>query len=429
MAVERKSRPSLKACLLGFVVVTGVLSTATLVLLGERRLREFEMSVLAQIAERRGNAAAEVFARALWTDWRDVSTLAAQTSPNEIASAGPMLDLIVGDGERISWAGIAALDGTVVAASKHMLEGASVAERPWFIAGLDGPFAGDVHEAKLLPAVSGETLRFLDLSAPIQTTDGRAVGVVGFHLNHAWAVDYLAETARFVGVDAVIVNRSGEVVVGPKDLVGERFSIASIGAAGVGTGATRVETWPDGTPSMTVVIPALTHRDLPSFGWSPRRSRRSEHPGSRAPGVQPGDHRADRSPGSDLAGSHGLLHPSLCPANVATGRGRKPHRCGRKPPPDRVTPDIGSRGLVRGHCPAADPSGSATCRVGGLTPTPTPTSNALQTSPDEASAQVIQQGGEAGAGRTRCAALRIEPAEQFHVPGFRGTMANGHGAG
>jgi hypothetical protein len=272
MAVERKSRPSLKACLLGFVVVTGVLSTATLVLLGERRLREFEMSVLAQIAERRGNAAAEVFARALWTDWRDVSTLAAQTSPNEIASAGPMLDLIVGDGERISWAGIAALDGTVVAASKHMLEGASVAERPWFIAGLDGPFAGDVHEAKLLakllPAVSGEPLRFLDLSAPIQTTDGRAVGVVGFHLNHAWAVDYLAETARFVGVDAVIVNRSGEVVVGPKDLVGERFSIASIGAAGVGTGAARVETWPDGTPSMTVVIPALTHRDLPSFGWS-----------------------------------------------------------------------------------------------------------------------------------------------------------------
>lgn len=51
---------------------------------------------------------------------------------------------------RYAWIGFARPDGTVETATGHLLEGQSVAERPWFKAALKGPFVGDLHEALLL---------------------------------------------------------------------------------------------------------------------------------------------------------------------------------------------------------------------------------------------------------------------------------------
>ncbi len=73
-----------------------------------------------------------------------------------------------------AWIGFASVDGTVVAATKGMLEGASVAERPWFVSGLKGPAVEDVHLAKLLDHLLRTSpdeapFRFVDVAMPVKT--------------------------------------------------------------------------------------------------------------------------------------------------------------------------------------------------------------------------------------------------------------------
>jgi len=90
-----------------------------------------------------------------------------------------------------AWVGFAALDGTVVAASDGLLEGADVSLRPWFQAGRRAPFLGDVRDAVLLANLlqpeAQETLRFLDVAAPLHDQDGRPAGVVAAHIDWRWA--------------------------------------------------------------------------------------------------------------------------------------------------------------------------------------------------------------------------------------------------
>ncbi|MDF2234798.1 cache domain-containing protein [Albimonas sp. CAU 1670] len=269
---SRALRPTLLTQFLIFVFASAAVVSAGLALAARDAAARFERAVLEEVTLQRANAVGRLFVRAIHSDWRDVATLAPSVSPGEGAAARPALDLVVGDGSRISWAGIAALDGTVTAASYGMLEGGSVAGRPWFDAGLRGPFAGDVHEAKLLAGLlpagpDGAPPRFLDLAAPIPDADGRAIGVVGFHVNFAWAQAYLAETAAMVGIEAVVVDRDGTVVVGPAEMQGAAFDLASMRAATVGAQSTVVETWPDGVASLSAVAPSITYRDLPAFGW------------------------------------------------------------------------------------------------------------------------------------------------------------------
>lgn len=266
-------RPGLLVQLLIFALATAAALSFGLAFAARDSTARFERTVLEEVTLQRSSAVGHLFVRAIHADWRDVAMLARSVSPAEGAEARPALDIVVGDGERISWAGIAALDGTVTAASYGMLEGASVSGRPWFDAGLRGPFAGDVHEAKLLAKLlpagpDGEPARFLDLAAPIADAQGRAVGVVGFHVNVAWAQAYLAETAAMVGVQAIVVDRQGVVVVGPSEMQGARFDLASMRAASVGAQSAVVETWPDGVASLSAVTPSMTYRDLPPFGWS-----------------------------------------------------------------------------------------------------------------------------------------------------------------
>ena len=270
---SRALRPTLLVQLLIFAAAVYAALAAGLAVAARDVSLRFERQVLEEVTSQRAAAVARAFMRAIHADWNDVATLAPSVAPADAARARPALDLVVGDGERISWAGIAALDGTVTAASNGMLEGASVTGRPWFDEGLRGPFAGDVHEAKLLANLlprdeDGAPKRFLDLAAPIPGPDGRVAGVVGFHVNFAWARRYLEETAGMVGIEAIVVDREGTVVIGPESLQGATFNLASIRAASVGAQSAVVETWPDGVSSLSAVVPSMTWRDLPAFGWS-----------------------------------------------------------------------------------------------------------------------------------------------------------------
>ncbi len=137
----------------------------------------------------------------------------------------PVLDAMQANLPDYVWVGFARSDGTVTAASAGMLEGASVADRPWFLAGMKGPMIDDVHEAKLLagllgPNKLGEPFRLVDVAAPIRGADGTTIGVLGTHLSWTWGDDLrkrvLSRLDPALKTDIWVISAEGKVLLGPE---------------------------------------------------------------------------------------------------------------------------------------------------------------------------------------------------------------------
>jgi len=121
------------------------------------------------------------------------------------------------------WLGVADAQGVVRAATGNMLVGQNVEERPWFRAGLQAPYVGDVHPAKLLesllpPTKSGDPYRFVDFAAPIRI-GSTTVGVLGVHGYWEW-VNEMIQTltpavAREQQLEVFIFDRSGQLIHAP----------------------------------------------------------------------------------------------------------------------------------------------------------------------------------------------------------------------
>lgn len=168
------------------------------------------------------------------------------------------------------WLGVVDANGTVVQAIDGLLQGQSVAKRPWFVAGKERVFTGDVHEAlllaKLLPAnASGEPLRFIDFAAPIRGRDGQLLGVVGAHASWNWVTDTVQAAAqqldRSTGAQILIVDRQGTVLY-PQALVDQvRLKNGTANPLPYAT-----VTWDDGREYLTseVEVDAKTDNNL---GW------------------------------------------------------------------------------------------------------------------------------------------------------------------
>lgn len=266
------SRPSLAAAIYGFVALGAVLAAAGAWYLVSERLADYRQSALAEAVTARARGVEMDFARTLHQEWRNARTIAEDIADRDRSAVRSSLDLIVGDNGRVSWAGIATLDGTVAVASGGLLEGRDVSQRPWFQRGLEGDFAGDVHEAvllaELLPTAEGGARRFLDLATPVRDDGGEVTGVLGLHMDYAWAQRYLRETADALALDVFIVNPEGEIVMASDELPETSLDLASIRAAAAGAAVTRLETWPDGVDYLTSVVPSIGYENLPSFGWS-----------------------------------------------------------------------------------------------------------------------------------------------------------------
>lgn len=96
-----------------------------------------------------------------------------------------------------SWIGLTDMNGVVQVATNGLLEGQSVAQRPWFQQAQRGMYVGDLHEAKLLatlvPAPDGNPglLRFIDFAAQVNDPQGRPIGVLGVHAHWGWSRDLI----------------------------------------------------------------------------------------------------------------------------------------------------------------------------------------------------------------------------------------------
>lgn len=271
MPIRQISTVTLPRALFGLVLAGIVIFAVTAAVLVRDRVRDFQDVVMDEAVRIRTGTVGLAFARALDQDWQHLQAIAGDMAGLEVDRLRAVLNAAAGVEERISWAGFAAPDGEVIAASDGLLEGADVSERPWFRRGLQGPFAGDVHDALLLaaevPAGAGGPARFLDMAAPVVDAVGRPRGVLGFHINASWAEAFLVEVARTAEMDLMLVNPVGEVVVTTVADAPEVLDLPSLRAATAGVAVSGRETWPDGVDYFTTVLPQVTHGDLPSFGW------------------------------------------------------------------------------------------------------------------------------------------------------------------
>lgn len=176
----------------------------------------------------------------------------------------------------LAWAGITDKDGKVVAGTRGILVGQSIAQRPVYVEGIKGTFMGDVHEAvllaKLLPNVTGEPLRFVDVSAPIKGQDGSVRGVVAVHYSWDWArrlvTDPLSPMQGRSGLETILVAADNRVLLGPRDLLGTLLPLESTRRAREGMVGWRVERWPDGKDYITGFAADQRQRVVKGLAWT-----------------------------------------------------------------------------------------------------------------------------------------------------------------
>lgn len=172
-----------------------------------------------------------------------------------------------------AWIGFADVNGNVIAATGGMLQGKSVAARPWFKQGLERVAVGDVHEALLLASLltqraNNEPYRFVDIAVPVRDASGKLLGVLGGHLDWNWASSLIKDVEdRDGNADATlsIISKGGMVLVGPQQET-IRYSgdeLAGILKAGDGTfRETR-----DGQQMLTAFHVGNGYRDYQGLNW------------------------------------------------------------------------------------------------------------------------------------------------------------------
>ncbi|MEH2612911.1 cache domain-containing protein [Bradyrhizobium sp. AZCC 1693] len=218
----------------------------------------------------RGELSAGLLARRLYALWMDVAKLATTIDTADLPAARDQIQFLSRLDSRYSWLGLADVNGKVLTAKGGMLEGESVAQRPWFRRGLVAPTAIDVHEAQLLARLmpaAPEPYRFIDMAAPLRHNGSTVAGVIGAHINWSWVAEGLAGL-QASGIDLLLLSRERVVLFGPPDLINKPLNIGSAQAANRVTSAVLDERWPNGKDYITVTVPAVGYADLPSFGWS-----------------------------------------------------------------------------------------------------------------------------------------------------------------
>lgn len=266
----KRPAPSLSAVTAWFIAASAVVAVCLLYFAITERVRESQRKALQAAVITRANGIQAVLSRALYEDWRRLRHVTQTLDVSSPARARDQLDAIVGDGRRIAWAGYAGSDGIVRVASGGLLEGVDASRQLWFERGLDAPYAGDIHMAKLLALLlhrdDTETAYFMDLAIPVGAAEDVS-GVLGMQINFNWTKQLLAEMARSLSVDVFLIRQDGAIVVATDGGNYADLNVASVRAARAGTRSSFLERWPDGKLYFAASVPAVAYADLPALGW------------------------------------------------------------------------------------------------------------------------------------------------------------------
>ena len=263
---------------LAFILLSIVL-TVLLVSLIEHKANEQVKSSIGHGLAELATQTTDKLERGMFERYREVGLLAQRRGLRPEfppARRRTTLDEVKSGYGYYSWMGIAGMDGRVQVAAGGLLEGADVSRRPWFHMALQGRNVGDVHDAKLLAKLlpqQAEPWRFVDVAFPLMDDAGKPQGVLGVHLSWAWARDVEHSVMAGIGarrrVQALIVDSTGAVLLGPPDLMGKHLSLPSlIAARRLKEGGYAVETWPDGQSYLVGFARGHGYGAYPGLGWT-----------------------------------------------------------------------------------------------------------------------------------------------------------------
>lgn len=211
----------------------------------------------------------------------NVLSAVARTNATTAEARRTWVDALSQSYPAYAWIGFADRNGIVIASTGGILEGESVAARPWFQQGIETPTVIDIHEAKLLakrlPALpDGEPRRFVDVAMPFRDASGAKVGVVGGHLSVSWMREMSRAAIgmalkREPSVEVMILAGDGTVVLGPGDQAGRRIetdlpTLPAL-AAGAELASARGQ-WPDGGDYFTGASRGRPSVEKPSLPWT-----------------------------------------------------------------------------------------------------------------------------------------------------------------
>lgn len=264
-------RMTLASAVYGFVLIGIIAVGLTGILILNTRASTLVNSTLDRTVRLRTEAAAENIALSLHADWGDLKFLAGKIADSDSQSITGLMDGMRGEGQRISWIGYADVNGRVLQASDDLLVGADVSARPWFRNGLRAPYAGDVHEAVLLSDLLASdepgSLRFVDLAMPVNRADGQVLGVVGVHINFAWAESFLKGQAEALSLNLYLSGPDGQIIISTSGSMPTSEEVQVLRAAQPATQTATREVWPDGRTYFSSLVPQVRYKDLPNFGW------------------------------------------------------------------------------------------------------------------------------------------------------------------
>jgi len=236
-AADRSRRPPLATWLFVCVLLATAAAVLTCTLVIDRFARDEARVAAAQFLQTNADALRDALDRGMAQHVEEVRVIgqldpvAAGADPAAVRRA---LEQMRASFPQFAWLGLADTDGHVVASVDGLLQGASVAARPWFAGARHGIFVGDVHAAvllaKLLPA-QAEPWRFVDVATPVYAPDGRLRGILGAHLSWAWAAqvkrELVDEPLRRHQAEAMVVSADGTVLLGAPALQGRKLPLAA----------------------------------------------------------------------------------------------------------------------------------------------------------------------------------------------------------
>jgi|GEM_PF-677551 len=197
------------------------------------------------------------------------------------------------------WIGIVGPDGVVEVSGDGRREGTSVRQEDWFIEGLHQPMITPLREPSemaqaLLPV--GEDQRVIDIARPLRDPAGNLIGVIDMTVSSKWAVEFrdllLRNRNKAVGIDIIVTDRDGRVLIGPDSLTGHTLAFASDRedtvdgeasplvsgiyhsqamnrkAALTSALALHVVDWPDGGDYISAVGTGTGYQDFPGLQWN-----------------------------------------------------------------------------------------------------------------------------------------------------------------
>ncbi len=256
------------------LAITALVSTG-----GERRIA----ASLGQAVGQTAFQMADVLDRGMFERYREVTLVSGlqliddPTTP--ATEKRQLLEIMQATFPDYAWIGLADADGTVVVATGGVLETKSVAESPWFASGLQGPFVGSVREDPLLapladPDQDGESLRVVDVAAPLRDAAGTTLGVLGAQLSFAWVRDVeaslLAPPGGELRAEIFIVDADGGVLLAPAGASppASLDGLESVQSARAGRRGFQVEQWPDGGIYVVGYAPSRGFQSYPGLGWT-----------------------------------------------------------------------------------------------------------------------------------------------------------------